>query len=71
MVGEIAGKILRMKNPVFITYDLWEEIKELAASALTQVQDKYPLATKYFQEKEFGSLYKPQGLLKNLKKVYG
>lgn len=39
-VATIASEILKMKNPRLITDEFWEEIKGVAASALTQAPDK-------------------------------
>lgn len=50
-IARIAGKILEMNNSRLITDDFWDEIKSVAASALTQVEDKQPLADSYLKGK--------------------
>jgi len=39
-VASIASRILKMDAPILITNKFWEEIKAVAASALTQAPDK-------------------------------
>ncbi|MDP9076050.1 MAG: hypothetical protein M3O71_01375 [Bacteroidota bacterium] len=39
-VATIASRILKMDNPRLITNEFWEEIKSVAASALTQAPDR-------------------------------
>ncbi len=46
-VAAIAGKILKMDNPRLITDEFWEEIKSVAASALTQAPDNFPSVASY------------------------
>lgn len=40
-VATIASKIMSMEKPFGVSQDLWEEIKTLAGSALTQAPDKF------------------------------
>lgn len=39
-VATIASEILKMNKPYIMTDELWEDIKTLAGSALTQAPDK-------------------------------
>jgi|GEM_PF-6242904 len=48
-VATIASDILKMKKPHIITEEFWEEIKSVAASALTQAPDKERLVD-YFND---------------------
>lgn len=41
-VASIASEILKMNQPYLMTTVLWEKIKTLAGSALTQTEDKPP-----------------------------
>ena len=38
-IASLASKLMKMENPRIVTDQLWEEIKEVAASALTQTPD--------------------------------
>jgi hypothetical protein len=39
-IASIAARILNMDNPHLITNDFWEEIREVAGSALSQRRSK-------------------------------
>ena len=55
-VAAIASKILKMNKPSIMTTELWEEIKTLAASALTQAPDKIDPVTSAAASTAFGKL---------------
>jgi len=39
-VAKIASRIMKMDRPFGVSFDLWEDIKSLAGSALTQAPNK-------------------------------
>ncbi|TDO23767.1 hypothetical protein [Pedobacter duraquae] len=55
-VATIASRILKMSKPTIMTNELWEDIKTIAASALTQTADKpksFPLVKNYLNQSKY------------------
>lgn len=62
-VASIASKVLNMAKPTIMTNELWEEIRTLAASALTQAPDKVkPLTDQESFAAAWAAINRPKAL---------